>query len=114
MARKLDGKDIELLKKLAPECSDLECNSSGVNFKSILPPVANHFSRDISDFSRRLEALSEKEMEYLLDLIKDGRESLGCLRPDYVLAFQEIVASRAGEEQAGEIIRIYTANDVCE
>ncbi|APH39583.1 hypothetical protein [Methanohalophilus halophilus] len=114
MARKLDEKDIDLLKKLAPECNDLECSSSGVNFKSILPPVANHFSKDISDFSHRLESLSEKELEYLLDLIKDGKESLGCLRPDYVMAFQEIVASRAGEEHAGEIIKIYTANDVCE
>ena len=114
MARKLDEKDIELLKKLAPECSDLECSSSGVNFKSILPPVANHFSKDISDFSHRLEALSEKELEYLLDLIKDGRESLGCLKPDYVMALQEMVARKAGDEQAGEIIKIYTANNVCE
>ncbi|MDK2892641.1 hypothetical protein [Methanohalophilus sp.] len=76
--------------------------------------VANHFSRDISDFSRRLKSLLEKELEYPLDLIKDGRESLGCLRPNYLMAFREIVASRVGEEQAGEIVRIYTANNVCE
>jgi hypothetical protein len=30
------------------------------------------------------------------------------------MAFQEIVARRAKEEEAGEIIKIYTANDVCE
>jgi hypothetical protein len=30
------------------------------------------------------------------------------------MAFQEIVARRAGDEQAGEIIKIYTANVICE
>ncbi|MCD4703451.1 MAG: hypothetical protein K8R64_04035 [Methanosarcinaceae archaeon] len=114
MARKLDEKDIRLIKKLAPECIDLECSSSGFNFKSILPPVANHFSKDLPDFFSRLKKLSDSDLEYLFDLIQEGKESLGCLRPDYAGAVQKVVAARVGDEEANEIIRIYTSNDACE
>lgn len=50
MARILSETDIGVLKTLAPECEGYLCSGSGVNYRSILPPVANHFSKDADDF----------------------------------------------------------------
>ncbi|MBU4075726.1 MAG: hypothetical protein KKI06_03300 [Euryarchaeota archaeon] len=44
MARKLKTEDIVILKKLAPELADTSCAHSGHEFRSVLPPVSQHFS----------------------------------------------------------------------
>lgn len=114
MARELSAKDIDLLQKLAPECSALVCSGSGSAFRSILPPVANHFARDAEDFRERLERLSMEETEYLISLVLNGAESLGCVPPEYVKMFAENVAERIGYEQAVLIITVYEKNLVCD
>ena len=43
MARTLSEHDIALLLKLAPECDTLICKGSENAYRSILPPVANHY-----------------------------------------------------------------------
>ncbi len=51
--RKLNAKDIEILKKLAPEIE----NKSRIEYRSILPPVSMHIAEDAEDFESRLERL---------------------------------------------------------
>jgi hypothetical protein len=58
MARILSEMDIGILKMVAPECEGYLCSGSGVNYRSILPPLANHYSKDADDFLRRIKMLS--------------------------------------------------------
>jgi hypothetical protein len=113
MPRELSGQDLDILMKLAPECTDLVCGGSGVRFRSLLPPLANHFSMDASDFAERLERLSDRELEYLLSLIRDGSESLGCVPPDYMNGFVDLLRSRLGMPAAAEVVEIYQNSAQC-
>ena len=107
MARTLDEKDIALLKKLAPELEDVICEHVQMPFRSILPPISNHFSKGADDFERRLRALRDDELRYLVDMILDGSESLSCVHPDHAEAFLSLVAERISEETANEIMAVY-------
>ncbi|KAF1075752.1 hypothetical protein [Methanogenium sp. MK-MG] len=69
MARILSKKDQEILKKCAPECEDLLCSDSKVPYRSVLPPVANHYAVDADDFRERITRLTADELEYLTTLI---------------------------------------------
>ena len=113
MPRELSDQDLEILKKLAPECTDLVCGGSGFRFRSLLPPLANHFSTDASNFKERLERLSDRELEYLLSLIRDGTESLGCVPPDYLNGFVDLMRIRLGLPAAAEIVEIYENSAQC-
>ncbi|MDD1669255.1 MAG: hypothetical protein LUO97_05595 [Methanomicrobiales archaeon] len=114
MPRELSERDREILKKLAPECSDEICSGSGHAFLSILPPVANHFARDGEDFSERIGRLSDDDLGYLVSLIMDGRESLGCVPPDYIEIFLMRVAERLGNRRAEEIVNVYSEGAECD
>ncbi|MGB3907423.1 MAG: hypothetical protein WBL02_03205 [Methanomethylovorans sp.] len=94
MPRDLSQKDIDLLKLLAPECKGLDCAGSGASYRSILPPLANHFASDEHDFRKRLEKLSTEDLQYLLSLTKNGDESLNCVPPRYLLIFIDLVNER--------------------
>ncbi len=114
MPRELSGRDQEILKKLAPECSDEICAGSGHAFRSILPPVANHFATGESDFAGRIGRLSDDDLRYLVDLIRDGGESLGCVPPEYLSVFLQRVADRIGRKQAEELVLLYAQEGECE
>lgn len=114
MARDLSDKDLELLKKLAPECSDIICSGSGMAFQSILPPLANHLASDVNDFRKRLDTLTDQEFLYLIDLIRDGSESVACIPPLYARNFIEMVGERFGFDAASEMIDIYVDGVACE
>ena len=114
MPRELSERDREILRRLAPECSDEICSGSGHAFLSILPPVANHFARDAEDFTERIGRLSDEDLGYLADLILDGRESLGCVPPDFVEIFLRRVAERLGNRRAEEIVLHYLEEGECE
>ncbi|MDD1720108.1 MAG: hypothetical protein LUQ25_08625 [Methanoregulaceae archaeon] len=113
MSRELSDKDIRILRKLAPECEDMICSGSGVEFRSILPPVANHYSIDESDFRERIERLTPEELEYLVGQIREGGESLSCVPPPHAEVFLEFVSRVLTPETAHEILRIYESADEC-
>lgn len=113
MPRELDEKDLEILKKVAPELEKLICSGSGVEYRSILPPLANHISRDELDFENRLAKLSIKELQYLCDLALDGRESLGCLEPEYAEVFFNMVSDKISSDLAKKVREIYEAGEGC-
>jgi hypothetical protein len=114
MPRELSGRDQEILKKLAPECSDEICAGSGHAFRSLLPPVANHFTTGEADFGERIGRLSDDDLRYLVDLIRDGGESLGCVPPELLSIFLQRVADRLGRKQAEELVALYTDEAGCE
>lgn len=114
MARILTKEDIEILKKLAPECEDTICTGSGSNYRSILPPVSNHYSVDEDDFENRLNRLDPQELNYLSEVILDGSESLFCVQPEYVDILIRLLAERVSEDIADQVRMIYETQELCE
>jgi len=114
MPRELSEKDLAIFKKLAPECGDLPCSGSGHMFRSILPPVSNHFAEDSNDFIVRINRLTDEELTYLTDMIQKGKESMGCLPVEDVEAFVHLVHDRLSEEIAQKVISAYESGYECE
>lgn len=113
MARILTEKDQDILKKCAPECEILLCSGSGVTYRSILPPVANHYAADADDFRERISRLTPDELEYLTTLILSGEESLCCLPPNYFAAFLERVTEHLGRSSRRDILNAYRSGEDC-
>ena len=113
MARELDERDIKILRILAPECEEMICSGSGVEFRSILPPVANHYSRSEEDFKQRLMRLTDGDLTYLIGKIRTGEESVTCVPPEYADILIAEIAAREGKEVADEIITILETADEC-
>ncbi|MDE4908609.1 hypothetical protein L0665_08325 [Methanogenium marinum] len=113
MARILSEKDQKILKKCAPECDDLLCSGSGVTYRSVLPPVANHYATNADDFRERINRLTADELEYLTTLITTGEESLCCLPPDYFAALLEQVTEQLGKSVRREMLNAYRSGDDC-
>ncbi|WFN34313.1 hypothetical protein L1S32_10790 [Methanogenium sp. S4BF] len=113
MARELSQRDQEILKKCAPECGDLLCSESGVTYRSVLPPVANHYATDADDFRQRLSRLTPDELEHLAALIISGEESLCCLSPDYFAVFLEQVTEHLGKTARREMLNAYRSSEDC-
>lgn len=111
MARILSETDIGILKTVAPECEGLLCSGSGVPYRSILPPLANHYSKDADDFIRRIKLLSIYELEYLVRLILSGEESLGCVPFEYITLFVGNVSERLGKEVAAQVKKSYESSE---
>jgi hypothetical protein len=114
MPRELSAKDLHLLRILAPEWEETTCGSSGIMFRSVLPPVAQHFATDEDDFRSRITRLNNSDLEYLIGCIRNGSESLGCIRPAYVRVFVELVAERLGFDMAEEVIEVYVETGECD
>lgn len=113
MARELDERDIKILRILAPECEEMICSGSGVEFRSILPPVANHYSMSEEDFKHHLMRLTDADLSYLVGKIRTGDESVTCVPPEYAEVLIGEIASREGKEVAEEVLNIYETADEC-
>ncbi len=111
MARILSEKDIAILKTVAPECKGYLCSGSGMTYRSILPPLANHYSKNAADFLGRIKLLSKSDLEYLVRLIISDEESLGCIPNEYIDLFIENVSERLGEEMAARIRNSYNNSE---
>jgi len=90
MARKLNSRDLQILKKIAPEFVDNTCGHAGREFRSVLPPVSQHISTSKGDFRERLLKLSDEELNYLVNLIFEGMESLHCVKKEHVDTLIEV------------------------
>jgi hypothetical protein len=113
MARELDEKDIELIEKLVPEIADMLDSGIELEYMNILPPVANHHSRDINDFEERLQKLSAEDVKYLADKVIDGSEALSCLYPEYAEVFFTIVERTLSEDVANRLREVYETGGDC-
>jgi hypothetical protein len=84
-----------------------------LEYMNILPPVANHHSRDISDFEERLQKLSAEDVKYLADKVIDGSEALSCLYPEYAEVFFIIVETTLSEDMADKLREVYETGEEC-
>jgi hypothetical protein len=107
MPRVLSEEDIRLLKILAPEFSCEICNGSGMPYRSILPPIAHHYATSTDDFKARINRLNSDEIQYLVDLIITGKESLHCLPLECYDFFEGKVMEILGKEVASQLRRLY-------
>lgn len=107
MVRVLSGKDLRILSIMAPEFSGEACQGSGTQYKSLLPPVATHYSRDAEDFGERIGRLSDEDIRYLAGLMLTGEESLHCLPPEYFARLETRILMVAGAETAKRITSRY-------
>ena len=72
-------------------------------------------SQDRRTISRRgFGRLTDADLGYLVGLILDGRESLGCAPPEYIEIFLRRVAERLGNRPAEEIVTHYAEEGECE
>ena len=114
MSRELDAKDIELIKKLVPEIVNfLESGRMEIEYMNILPPVANHYSRNADDFEKRLQELSAEDVKYLADKIIEGSEGVSHLDPEYAEAFFSFAGRRLSEDVADKLREIYETGEGC-
>jgi len=107
MARKLNPEDLNILKKIAPELVDSKCGHAGWEFRSVLPPVSQHVSNSSGDFRKRLLRLSDHELNYLVDLVFEGMESLHCVKSEHVDVLIEVVGERISKVKATELLELY-------
>jgi hypothetical protein len=114
MARELDDHDREILRKLVPEFEELLSQGIDLEYMNILPPVANHHSRNVRDFGARLATLSGDDLLYLANEVLDGSEGLGCLDPEYADVFFEALRKRISSEIADKVRDAYESSGECE
>ena len=113
MARDLDGKDLDVLLKMVPELEALLKKGLVIEYMNILPPVANHHSRSVQEFEQRVKRLTDEEMRYLVDLVLNGIENTGCLRPEFAEAFFVMAGQRLGESVADRLRAVYEEGGEC-
>lgn len=107
MARKLNSLDLQILKKIAPELADNTCGHAGWEFRSVLPPVSQHISTSKGDFRERLLKLSDEELNYLVNLIFEGMESLHCVKKEHVDTLIEVAGEKISRIKAAELLELY-------
>ncbi len=113
MARELDSRDREILRKLVPEFDELLSQGIDLEYMNILPPVANHHSKDERDFAERLKRLSAEDLQYIADLVIDGSESLGCLYPEYADALFEAISGTLSPDVLDQVKEAYESGGGC-
>jgi hypothetical protein len=101
--RKLNERDIEVLKKLAPEIE----TKSRVEYRSILPPISMHYAVDKEDFQDRVNRLNAQDLGYLADRILDGSECLLCISPEFAGVFLDVLEEKLSREKAEQIREQY-------
>ncbi len=104
--RKLNEKDIEILKRLAPEVME----KPKIEYRSILPPVSMHFAADAEDFEERLQRLDVQDLSYLTCRILDGSECLLCISPEFARIFLDVLEDKMPGEDADKIRKLYKSS----
>lgn len=113
MTRLLSQRDRDILRRLVPEIEDLEGQGLELVYMNVLPPVANHHSRDSSDFERRIRGLPDDDIRYLGDLVLQGEESTGCLGQEFAEAFFAVVGERISGELEDRLREAYESGEGC-
>ncbi len=101
--KKLNRKDIKILRKLAP-CQEPE--DSG----SLLASISSYYITDREDFQSRLEKLSDKDLKYLAERAMDGSECLLCIAPQCAETFLSAVERRLSREIGGRLREIFESS----
>jgi hypothetical protein len=98
--KKLNRKDMSILKKLAP-CREPEASGS------LLTSISSYYITDRDDFLSKLEMLPDKDLKYLAERAMDGSECLLCIAPQCAETFLDAVDRRLSPETAGRLRDIF-------
>jgi hypothetical protein len=98
--KKLNQKDISILKRLAP-CSDPETSGG------LLISISSYYITDRVDFLSRLDMLSDDDLKYLAERAMDGSECLLCIAPQCAETFLDAVERRLSPVTAGRLREIF-------
>ncbi|OPX80370.1 MAG: hypothetical protein A4E45_00116 [Methanosaeta sp. PtaB.Bin039] len=103
LMKKLNRKDIKILKKLVP-CKEPEAAGS------LLTSISSYYVTDKDDFQFRLERLDDKDLKYLAERAMDGSECLLCIAPQCAQTFLDAVERRLTRQIAGRLREIYESS----
>ena len=103
MARELSDKDMNILYALAPEIKERK----SIPYRSILPPISKFYSQSPQEFKKRVETLHIEDLEYLIELIFEGKECLRCLELNYVNMLIEVVDEKISDTRASDLKELY-------
>ena len=98
--KKLNKKDISILRKLAP-CRDPEAVGG------LLTSISNYYITDRDDFQFRLEKLRDEDLKYLAERAMDGSECLLCIAPQCAEVFLDAAERRLSPEIAGRLRELF-------
>lgn len=99
--KNLNQKDIEILKKLAPQLREPEASGG------LLATMSGYYITDREDFRARLESLPDEDLKYLAERAMDGSECLLCIAPRCAETFLDAVDRRLSPETAGRLREIF-------
>jgi len=99
--KNLNQKDIEILKKLAPQGRKLEATGG------LLTALTGYFIVDKADFKARLDRLPDEDLKYLAQRAMDGSECLLCIAPQCAETFLDAVDKRLSPDTAGRLREIF-------
>lgn len=98
--KKLNQKDISILKKLTP-CREPEASGG------LLTAISSFYINDRDDLLSRLEKLPDEDLKYLAERAMDGSECLLCIAPPCAETFLDAVDRRLSPETAGKLREIF-------
>jgi hypothetical protein len=99
--KNLNQKDMDILKKLAPQSGEPEASGG------LLTTMSRYYITDKDDFRYRLERLSDEDLKYLAQRAMDGSECLLCIAPRCAETFLDAVDRRLSPETAGRLREIF-------
>jgi hypothetical protein len=105
--RKLTDLDKKLLAKLAPEFKGATGPAPGHNYKFILLPVSHKLAESPEDFAKRVNKLTDEELDYVVDLILRGEEDIRSLAEGDFDALIDLIEKRL-PEKAKELTLVFT------
>jgi hypothetical protein len=99
--KKLNQKDISILRKLAGPAREPEASGS------LLYSISSYYITDRDDFQSRLDKLPDEDLKYLAERAMDGSECLVCIAPQCAETFLSAVDRRLSPETAGRLREIF-------
>ena len=103
MHREFTDKEVEIFNKLAPEAGGSMNSPMGHPFPFILRPISHKFAESSEDFGNRLNRLDTEELDFLADLILEGKEEVRSLDPEDVDVLMEIIAEKVSPGRVDEL-----------
>ena len=104
MPRKFTTKDIEIFNKLAPEAGNkLISKEAGHQFPFILRPISHKFAESPEDFKERLRRLSPEELDYLVELVLEGKEDVQSMVDEDLEELVAVIFEKLSFERANQL-----------
>ncbi|MCL7411082.1 MAG: hypothetical protein P1P69_02625 [Methanosarcinaceae archaeon] len=103
MHREFTDKEVEIFNKLAPEAGGSMNSPMGHPYPFILRPISHKFAESSEDFGERLKRLDVNELEFLTNLIFEGKEEVRSLDPEDIDVLMEVIAKKISPERVDEL-----------